>query len=491
MRSTQVNGKPFSVIQTDFGELLVPQSEITGAVPAAKAGDTFLATEVRVVRRAGSVERRAAGAREWVPLDLPDPGSTGQPRSPILPGDTVRTGADGQLDVMLHQDAWVRLEASTEVEFSTSEAKGSLSLLRGTTVQEISGRPRGQTFRVTTPSTTLGVRGTRFTVFVEPGTQGVAVLEGMVRVGAATDVAAGQEGTWTDPTTVTVSPLTEARRRPLEAPAHRQPRDDMALVPGGTYLIGAGVVELTKRTGGSGGWTLAGCGARKSPGPPFSFAYGRPVQVTSFLIDRREVSGIDFARFEAAESGTPPPRAETRDARGGGPALVRHGRAEAFSRWMGKSLPKATQWHVAARGGDGRVFPWGDARRPEHCALAIGSWETPVAPWTPPPDLPPVDAPTVDISPFGVCAMVSSAPEWVRSRIDREPIWAVLSEGFHEYFTGGWGGTKTRRPPTLTCGDAGSLFHIGCFYPRVAVAGVAEEGPETVGFRGVVELDAR
>jgi formylglycine-generating enzyme required for sulfatase activity len=70
-------------------------------------------------------------------------------------------------------------------------------------------------------------------------------------------------------------------------------------------------------------------------------------------------------RRHAWQDGRPPPGREDHPV-----VLVSHGDAEAFAAWLSAEtgrrwrLPSALEWEKAARGSDGRMFPWGDTWDP-------------------------------------------------------------------------------------------------------------------------------
>ena len=94
------------------------------------------------------------------------------------------------------------------------------------------------------------------------------------------------------------------------------------------------------------------------------------VYLDAFSIDRYEVSVGQYAAFLQEVGGHPPSDWKTinRPSNQKRPvANVDWADAAAYCKWAGKRLPTEAEWEKAARGTDGRLYPWGnEAPTPIH-----------------------------------------------------------------------------------------------------------------------------
>lgn len=167
--------------------------------------------------------------------------------------------------------------------------------------------------------------------------------------------------------------------------------------------------------------------------PAGEFLYGEqnvPLNLPAFYIDRYETSQAEYAAFLRSVRMTgdhshchpdEPPQKDHTPLNWGRPDLtdprwpvvgVDYWDVLAYAGWVGKRLPTEQEWEKAARGTDGREYPWGDA------------WDERRCNWGPSPGHPrtlvAVDSMPEGQSPFGCFHMLGNAAEWTASFIDQQ-----------------------------------------------------------------------
>ena len=127
-----------------------------------------------------------------------------------------------------------------------------------------------------------------------------------------------------------------------------------------------------------------------------------------FYMDRFPVTNADYKKFVEATGHEHPAhwrRSIWPEGKADHPVVqIIWDSALAYAQWAGKRLPTEAEWEKAARGRDGRVWPWGSVFDPSRCNTNEGGlWDTtPVGNYSPGGD-----------SPYGIADMAGNVWEWI------------------------------------------------------------------------------
>ena len=177
-------------------------------------------------------------------------------------------------------------------------------------------------------------------------------------------------------------------RHRTEIASYAPPPQGMVLVPAGTFIMGSDDPDVEADERGA-------CS----------------VWLPAFYIDTHEVTNAQYKAFSPAHSY--PVGADHLPV-----TRVLKADAEAYAHFVGRRLPTGAEWEKAARGADGRRYPWGDVFEDGRANVK--------APGTDAHGKQPVGSHPDSVSIYGCHDMAGNVWEWV-SDVHRDRTWYGLT----------------------------------------------------------------
>jgi formylglycine-generating enzyme required for sulfatase activity len=168
------------------------------------------------------------------------------------------------------------------------------------------------------------------------------------------------------------------------------------------------------------------------------------VYLNAFSMDKHQVSVGQYARFlDSTSHEAPPDWSVMNQSRNQKRPIVNvdWADADAYCKWAGKRLATEAEWEKAARGTDGRIYPWGNQLPARiHANFNNEQWSNH---WV----LTPVGSFEEGKSPYGIYDMAGNVWEWVNDWYDQDYYKTSPSQnptgppkGGHKVIRGGsWG----------------------------------------------------
>ena len=218
--------------------------------------------------------------------------------------------------------------------------------------------------------------------------------------------------------TSTVTP-SDVQSRVIESTATITPSQTLTQTP--TPTLGIGSTKISPIDGATmlyipAGEFLMGSNDNNNEMPPHT------VYLDAYWMDKHEVSNAQYEKCVVAGECLPPweSHSASRDAYYGiqefdeyPVIVVAWDDAKTYCEWAGKRLPTEAEWEKAARGTDGRIYPWGnqwDGTRLNYCDKSCDPTQTDEDGFS---DTAPVGSFPTGASSYGIMNLLGNVWEWV------------------------------------------------------------------------------